>query len=380
MRVAHVIYRYLPVLGGAEVYVHALREALAAVADGQTVYQADLGAAGEGVVAVPVARRTGLKLVDFNLALAPLAREILAHDVVVVHNPEHLTRGLAGPRTVLLSHGATWTHEANLLRRWLRCRAMRGAFRRAGAVVANDTFVPRAMGLDVAPGSRLREEVAPGVWFVPNAVDTEAFRPATPGEATDAGGRLPAGGPVVLVPRNLTPPRGVDLAIAAFARAKALPADARLAIAGDVIGDVPASVAYRARLDALVRALRLERRVLFLGNVPREAMPRLFRAAALTLVPTRASEGTSLAALESMASATATVTTAVEGLLDLPGPHAAPEAAALAAALDAAWADRAALGARQRAAVERDFALPAWRDAWRGIVTAVAAGCGRGRR
>ena len=104
MRVAHVIYRYLPVLGGAEVYVQALREALAAVCDGQTVYQADLGAAGEGVVAVPVARRTGLKLVDFNLALAPLAREILAHDVVVVHNPEHLTRGLAGPRTVLESH------------------------------------------------------------------------------------------------------------------------------------------------------------------------------------------------------------------------------------------------------------------------------------
>ncbi len=373
MRVAHVIYRYLPVLGGAEAYVQALREALVGAADGQTVYQADLGTGGEGVVAVPVRRRTGLKLVDFNLALAARRREVLAHDVVIVHNPEHLTRGLAGPRTVLLSHGATWTHEANLLRRWLRCRAMRDAFRRAGAVVANDTFVLRAMGHDVAPGTRLREEVAPGVWFVPNAVDTEGFRPAAPGEAAETADLLPAGGPFVLVPRNLTPPRGVNLAIAAFAGARALPAGARLVVAGDVIRDVPASVAYRAHLDGLVRALELEDRVVFLGNVPREAMPRLFRAAALTLVPTRASEGTSLAALESMASATATVTTAVEGLLDLPGPHAAPEVDALTAALDAAWARRAELGREQRAAVERDFALPAWQEAWRGIVTALAA-------
>lgn len=377
MRVAQVIYRYLPVMGGAETYVHALRGALAAVADEQTVYQADLGAAGEGVVTVPVPRRTGLKLVDFNLALEPRRREILAHDVVIVHNPEHLTRGLAGPRTVLLSHGATWTHEANVLRRWLRCRAMRAGFRRAGAVVANDTFVPRAMGFDVAPGSRLREEVAPGVWFVPNAVDTEVFRPAAAGEAVDVSDLLPAGGPFALVPRNLTPPRGVDLAIAAFAWARALPADARLVLAGDVIPGLRASEDYRVGLDELVFACRLQGRVHFLGNVPREAMPRLFRAAALTMVPTRCSEGTSLAALESMASATATVTTAVEGLLDLPGPHVAPEAGVLAEAMDAAWARRGELGREQRAAVERDFALPAWRDAWCGIVTAVAA---RGRR
>jgi glycosyltransferase involved in cell wall biosynthesis len=378
MRVAQVIYRYLPMMGGAEAYVHALRGAFAAVAEGQTVYQADLGATGEGVVTVPVPRRTGLKLVDFNLALEPRLREILAHDVVIVHNPEHLTRGLAGPRTVLLSHGATWTHEANGLRRWLRRRAMRQAFHRAGAVVANDTFVLRAMGLDIAPGTRMREEVAPGVWFVPNAVDTDVFRPAAAGEPA-AADLLPAGtgGPFVFVPRNLTPPRGVDLAIAAFARLRALPPDAQLVIAGDVIRDVPASVAYRAGLDALVRSSGLAGRVHFLGGAAREAMPRLFRAAALTVVPTRCSEGTSLAALESMASATATVTTAVEGLLDLPGPHAAPDFEALGEAMEAAWADRAALGARQRAAVERDFALPEWRDAWRGIVATVAA---RGRR
>jgi len=196
MRVAHVIYRYLPVLGGAEAYVQALREALVGAADGQTVYQADLGTGGEGVVAVPVRRRTGLKLVDFNLALAARRREVLAHDVVIVHNPEHLTRGLAGPRTVLLSHGATWTHEANLLRRWLRCRAMRDAFRRAGAVVANDTFVLRAMGHDVAPGTRLREEVAPGACG-PRSARGPRRGPAPPCPATVAAdhGPTPAGTP-----------------------------------------------------------------------------------------------------------------------------------------------------------------------------------------
>jgi glycosyltransferase involved in cell wall biosynthesis len=383
MRVAHVIYRFHPVLGGAEVYLEALRGALAGLAREQTVYQAALGPEEAGIVQVRVPRRTGLKLLDFNLALAARRAELLAHDVVIVHNPEHLTRGLGGARSILVSHGATWTHERGALRRLLRRNAMRDGFRRAGAVVANDSFVLRAMGIAVAPGARFREEVAPGVWFVPNAVDPAVFRPPPAGAPR---GALPPGaatGPVVLVPRNLTRSRGIDLAIAAFSAARALPDDARLVIAGDAIPDLPASVRYRAQLQSLLQASGLAGRVSFLGGIAPGAMPELYRAAALTLVPTRYSEGTSLSALESMATAVATITTDVEGLRDLPGPHVPPTVEALAAGLERVWPGRDELGRAQRAAVERDFTLAAWAGTWRGIVRAVAeraTTAARGRR
>jgi len=374
MQVAHVIYRSRPVLGGAEVYVEALRHALAEVASRQTVYQAALGAGGAGIVQVPVPRRTGLKLLDFNLALASRREEILGHDVVIVHNPEHLTGWLSGGRSILVSHGATWTHERGFVRRALRRSAMQSGFRRAGAVVANDSFVLRAMGIDAAPGARFREEVAPRVWFVPNPVDPSVFHPPAQAARGMAPGVLPRAvtGPVVLVPRNLTRSRGIDLAIAAFAAARTLPGEAHLVIAGDAIPDVPASVRYRAELEALVHATGLTGRVHFLGGLPREAMPDLYRAAALTLIPTRSSEGTSLSALESMATAVATITTSVEGLLDLPEPHVRPEPAALAAEIDRVWPVREELGRRQRAAVERDFGVASWAAAWHGIVRAVA--------
>jgi len=86
-------------------------------------------------------------------------------------------------------------------------------------------------------------------------------------------------------------------------------------------------------------------------------------------VPTRCSEGTSLAALESMGSGVATVCTAVEGLRDLPARHCEPDAAALAAAIDAAWPERRELGPAQRDAVQRDFGLARWSASWRRAVT-----------
>lgn len=375
MRVAQVTYRYLPVLGGAEVYVDALRRALSETASAQTIYQAAVEATEAGVVQIPVTRKTGLKLLDFNIALAKRREEILGHDVIIVHNPEHMTAWLAGPRTILISHGATWTHEQNPLRRALRRRSMRSGFRKAGAVVANDSFVLREMGIPVPPGTRFREEVAPGAWFVPNAVDLQVFHPAGDGATTTTPGVVPGpgAGPLVLVPRNLTRSRGIDLAIRAFAASRELPADARLIVVGDAIPDMPSSVRYRGELDALVCNLGLAGRVSFLGGVARSDMPALYRAASLTLVPTRCSEGTSLSALESMASGIATLTTAVEGLLDLPDPHAPPLARDIAALIDRVWPIREEIGRRQHQAVEKDFSVELWGRSWRAIVAGTAA-------
>jgi glycosyltransferase involved in cell wall biosynthesis len=406
MRVAQVTYRYLPALGGAEVYVDALRRALRETTSEQTIYQAavetalageaaaETSAADQGafqtprsgqpavgiedgnVVQIPVTRRTGLKLLDFNIALAARREEVLGNDVIIVHNPEHMSAWLAGPRTILVSHGATWTHERNPLRRAVRRWSMKSAFRRAGAVVANDSFVLREMGIPVPPGTRFREEVAPGAWFVPNAVDLHVFHPVEAGEPPAPPAVVPATGngtgPLVLVPRNLSRSRGIDLAVRAFAASRELPTDSRLIIVGDAIPDMPSSRQYRAELDTLVRDLGLAGRVSFLGGVTRPDMPALYRATSLTLVPTRCSEGTSLAALESMASGVATLTTAVEGLLDLPAPHTPPRAEDIAALIDRTWPMRGEVGRRQRQAVEKDFSTELWEHSWRAIVTRTA--------
>ncbi len=362
MRIAHLSYRCEPALGGAEAYIAQLAGALADVAPDQRFYQATPPT--ERAIQVPSPRLTPFKLLNFNLGLLGLRRELAGCDRIIVHNPEHDVPWLPAARTVLVSHGATWTHESGL-RRWLRRRATLSAARRVGTLVANDSYVLRELGYPVEPGTRFHEEIAPGVWFVPNGIDMDLFSGAAPAGPRHPG--LPAA-PFVLVPRNLTRPRGVDLAVRAFASSRVLPPEARLVVAGAALRDNAGSVAFAAEVRALVGALGLTERVVFLGSVARADMPGVYAAADLTVVPTRCSEGTSLAALESMGSGVATVCTAVEGLRDLPARHCAPEAAAIAAAIDAAWPERRELGRRQRAAVERDFGLERWSASWRRAV------------
>lgn len=394
MRIAHLAYRYLPRIGGLEMYIDQLRDALRPLAAEQTVYQCANGVEEDGVVSLPAPRLIPLKLLDFDLALVRRGREFRRFDLVIVHNPEHFGPWIPARKGLVVSHGATWTHEGRGIRRALRSGAMAHAFRRAGAVVANDSFVLREMGHDVAPGTCFGEEVAPGRWFVPNAIDTRVFAPGAataPGGATARGGVAAAVsgairpeidalvGPLVLVPRNLSRSRGIDLAVQAFATSRVLPPDAHLVVTGQAIPDVPASVAYAAELAALAHELGVAERVHFLGGLSREEMRRLYLRAALTLVPTRYSEGTSLAALESMATECATLCSAVEGLLDLPGPHTPPEAGAFRERIDEVWENRATLGREQRERVRRDFDTSLWAERWRRAVTA-AVESARGRR
>jgi glycosyltransferase involved in cell wall biosynthesis len=94
----------------------------------------------------------------------------------------------------------------------------------------------------------------------------------------------------------------------------------------------------------------------------------------VTLIPSLCGEGTSLAALESMACGTPCVGTSVAGLLDLPVLHAEPEPRAIAHALAHALDARDALAARQREAVTRDYSLERWRASWLRVARSVADG------
>lgn len=361
MRIAHICYRCEPALGGAEVYIADLAAGLDDLATEQDFFQATPRTDHATVVFSP--SLTPFKLANFNLGLLALRNTIARYDRLIVHNPEHVVPWLPARKTILVSHGATWTHEQGL-RRKFRLRSMVTAVRNVGTVVANDTFVPRELGMAVEPATRLHSVIAPGVWFIPNGVDVHRFD----GTGALTGYESQAevlDGPFIVVPRNLTYPRGVDLAIEAFALSGLADDGVHLVVAGSAIEDNAASVAFAAGLDESVRQAGLAERVHFLGSVSRANMPGLFGRASLTLIPTRFSEGTSLSALESMSSGVATVCTAVEGLLDLPANHATPEAGALAAALKEAWPRRVALGAEQQAAVRRDYSRERWIESWR---------------
>lgn len=131
-----------------------------------------------------------------------------------------------------------------------------------------------------------------------NGVDLQMFHPGGREQAHGAGPfRLLSAG-------NLVPLKGHDLVIRAVAD---LP-DTTL----DIAGEGP----ERARLEALVCALKLGERVRLLGSVPQAGMPRVY-ANADALVLASSSEGWANVLLEALACGTPVIATRVSGTVDV---------------------------------------------------------------
>jgi glycosyltransferase involved in cell wall biosynthesis len=367
MKIGHVTYRCRPAVGGMENYVAQLFDVLAAAGYSQRIYQVDAGIHAPELRFVP---RPPLlpKQVGFNLGLLACWPQLCREDALVVSNPEHYLPVAWHRSAIVLSHGATWTADASPRRRGLRRWATELAYRRARTCVYNDTFVPRELGLDAPAGQRLFEQIAPGRWIIPNCVDTHVFRPNNGLESLR---RLEP----VLVPRNLTYPRGVDLAIKAFARFVGQYPQTNLVIVGDLIYDHLREFRYKLLLNQLIQELDMVGKVYFLGNVPRAHMPRVYGSASLTVIPTRRSEGTSLAALESMACGVPTVSTGVEGLLDLPTVKCQVDAESMAAVMAQTFQHAQEVAGDQHADVHKRFNLDNWQQAWLRVID--GSGCAR---
>lgn len=361
MNIGHITYRYKPMVGGAETYLGSLYRVLENAGHSQRVYQIDTGVQSPELRPVRRLPRPVSNLVGFNVALLERMGELRQEDVLIVHYPEHFAPVSWHRNVIVLSHGATWTHEKNLLRRQMRLRSAMLAYKFAKVFVANDTFVLRELGLSIEPKTHLFEEICSGTWFIPNAVDTEMFRP---NEGLSSIKRLNA----LLVPRNLTYSRGTDIAIEAFAMLKDQRPDLTLLIAGDAIKDYRPSIEFRERLMCMVREHGLTGRVLFLGGADWHTMPQLYASALMTLIPTRFSEGTSLSALESMACGTPTIGTCREGLLDLPLIFCNPEPHDLADKVTSVLNHATEIGAEQRRQVLRVYNHDNWATAWIAII------------
>lgn len=191
---------------------------------------------------------------------------------------------------------------------------------------------------------------------VPNGVDTDAFAPSDRRAARAALG-WPADAPTALFVGALDQAhrfKYVDGLLRAFARVTV--PDARLVIVGD--GDL------RPGLERLAGELGVRGRVAFLGRRAPEALPPIYGAADVSVLPSTGVESFGVVLIESMACGTPpivadlpgvreAVAPDVDGLLVPPG-----DGAALTKALERALADVAAtraMGERGRAKVVRQY-------------------------
>jgi len=167
----------------------------------------------------------------------------------------------------------------------------RRIWRSAAAVVAN------SRGL-----AELAKKFMPSldISVINNGVDTDIFYPAPSKHSTE---------PVkALTVCRLISRKRLDLLIEAVARSKELGIDVQLNIAGQ--GNL------MAKLKTLAQKLTVAERVKFMGRVPAEQMPQLYRDNDIFIMSS-AHEGMSNAMLEAMACGLPIVTTRCEGTEEL---------------------------------------------------------------
>jgi glycosyltransferase involved in cell wall biosynthesis len=177
------------------------------------------------------------------------------------------------------------------------------------------------------------------IHIVPRGVDTERF---TPGSRTEARQRLglPVEGRKLLWVGRMVPVKGLEVLLGACARLRQRGVDFHLYLAGD--GPL------RKTLEAECQARGLSAEVSFAGTVLHEDLPDWYRAADLTVLPSR-SEGVPNVLRESLACGTPFVASRVGGVPELasePWGYLVPpgEASELAETLARAMANSAPPG------------------------------------
>lgn len=217
--------------------------------------------------------------------------------------------------------------QLRLLRRWRTVfRAIIANSRHTAAVLAQGGFPPATV--------------------VPNGVPDPGAGNATPRT------RL-AERPTAVFVGRLVREKGLDTLLTAFATVHARRPEARL----DIVGDGPA----RSQVEASIRALGLTSAVRLHGQLPHEQANAVACAAWVQVVPSLWAEPFGIVAVEAMMRGTAVIASDSGGLADVvrdgvTGLHVPPgDASALAAALDALFADR--VHAERFGAAGREVAL-----------------------
>jgi glycosyltransferase involved in cell wall biosynthesis len=365
MNIAQISFHYRPIRGGQEVYIADLSKVIREAGHDTTIFQPYRGEHASDICPtfrIPYIARlaNSFDKYFFNVMLSTQQRfNLRKFDGIISHYAFHTPAVWGIPDKVLvLSHGIDWHIDLRTLIDRIHESIARAAFNRFPLVV-NDTHYLRHFGLDIAPGNGFFQELARNKWFIPNCVDADIFKPSKPvQELTEKH--------IILVPRQITPDRGIDLAIKSFALISNKLSKESLYIVGG-----PTKGKYYSDCIALAKKLGIEHRIIFAGHIPHHEMVKIYSSALLTLIPTRRREGTSLSALESMACGTATVSTNAAGLADLPTLQASVDENALAEALLKGLFERNKLGRQQQEKVHSVFNMINWRNAWLEVINKV---------
>jgi glycosyltransferase involved in cell wall biosynthesis len=328
----------------AEALVAAGFRALVASAGGPLV--APLEALGARHLRLPLADRSPLALWRNARALERLVRE---EGVAILHARSRapawsalLAARRTGARFVTTYHG---TYNEGFPGK----RLYNSVMARGDRVIAISRFIAALVAERHGVGAdRLR--------VIPRGVDERAFDPAavTPERvaALRAAWAVPEGRPVVMLPGRVTRWKGQGVLVEAMAR---LPGDA-LAL---LVGDAEARPAFRDELVARIAALGLGERVRLVGHA--RDMPAALLLADVVVHASTDAEAFGRTVIEAQAMGrcviasdlggpTETVEEGVTGWRVPPG-DAAALAAAIGRVLAMPAAERAAAGARARAAV-----------------------------
>ncbi len=189
------------------------------------------------------------------------------------------------------------------------------------------------------------------LWYAPNCVDMDRWRPR-PREDAERGKRL-------LFVGRFSPQKGLDVLLEAFAIVLGRHPDARLRLYGANEDD-------DGQHHRHARRLGITHAVEFCGLVPQEALPPIYSAADLLVMPSR-SEGHALTPLECLACGTPVIASDIPGLREtvrhgLNGLLVPPgEAGPLAAAI-CRFVEEPGLAERVRAAARPSVRRFAWRE------------------
>ena len=364
MNIGQIAYTYKPVIGGCETYISTLFDLFGKHGHTSRVYQARKDGDDQNdpelelIPAYPLFRRKPVYF--YNLFLNLKLKQLMREDLLIVHDPIHYWPVAWKRHTIVISHGVRWVRpeETNSLYNKIHYRSGKFAFDHARKLVANDTDFLRRFDIDIKPKEKAFQQVVKGKWFIPNCVNTAQF---SRNDGFSGLKRMNA----ILVPRNLVPGRGVDIAIRAFKSFSEKHPDMNLIICGDY-----ADPFYRVALFDAIRELDLIGRVFFIGSVHWGSMSSVYSSVQMTVVPTRYEEGTSLAALESMSCGTATLSTNVGGLADLPTRQCDPDADQLAQLMLECYPKRLEIAEEQQREVQHTHNTENFNRAWLEVINA----------
>jgi len=241
--------------------------------------------------------------------LSPAVARYLWHadsdgfDVIHAHSHLYFATNLAALKRrlgeiplAITNHGLYSQSAPERVFRWYLKTLGRWTFNQADVVFCY-TDVDKERVRELGVNSRIE--------VVPNGIDTERFTPEGPESAL-----IDTDGPVVLFVGRFTDGKRPWLAIEAFDEVLAEYPDAELYLCGDG--------GLRGELEAQVNELGIEESVTFLGHVPYDEMPKVYRSGDVLVLPSRA-EGVPRTVLEAMASGTRVVVSELEHVVPVVG-------------------------------------------------------------